>query len=106
MKEENTVEQQIIDALQGQNLNVLARIARHFELGAITQYEVYREEELLCDPIIWLEEDLEEATLDQWNNTRAPKTLLERSIEEGHEIRQWLEQWAMDSSTTEDSVNE
>jgi|DEB0MinimDraft_10_1074344.scaffolds.fasta_scaffold153106_1 hypothetical protein len=100
MKEENTVEQQIIELLEGQNLIVLARIARHFELGAITQYEVYREEELLCDPIIWLEEDLEEATLEQWNNTRAPKTLLERSIEEGHEIRQFLEQWSMDESTT------
>jgi len=106
MSEENTVEKQIIELLEGKDLNVLAAIAKHFEIGAVTQYEAYRENELLCDPIIWLEEDLEDATLDQWNNTRAPKTLLERSIEEGHETRALLEYWAMEEDKTEESVNE
>jgi len=90
------ISNQIVALLEGQNLNILARIARHFELGAITKHEVYREDELLCDPIIWVEEDLEEATLDQWNSTRAPKTLLERSVEDGQETRQLLEQWAIE----------
>ena len=97
------VEQQIIYLLEGQDLNVLARIARHFELGAITKYEAYREDKMLCDPIIWLEEDLEDATLEQWNNTRSPKTLLERSIEEGHETRQLLEYWAMEEDKENDN---
>lgn len=94
-KEIDRISNEIIGLLRGQDLNILARVARHFELGAITRYEVYKDEELLCDPIIWVEEDLEEATLEQWNNTRAPKTLLERSVEDGQETRQLLEQWAM-----------
>lgn len=94
-EEQDRISDQIVALLEGTDASALAIVARKLEIGAITRYEVYKEDELLCDPIIWIEEDLEECTLDQWYATRAYKTLTERSIEEGHEIRQSLEQWAM-----------
>jgi len=81
----------IVEILKGQDLSVLQDVLEKLGVGVATTYDVVRQEELLCKPIIWKEEDLESVTLEQWHGTRAYKTLSERSIEEGHEIKQALE---------------
>tara|TARA_B100002019_G_scaffold66497_1_gene57086 strand:+ start:481 stop:792 length:312 start_codon:yes stop_codon:yes gene_type:complete len=100
-EEIDRISDQIVALLEGTDASALAMVARKLEIGAITRYEVYKEDQLLCDPIIWLEEDLEDCTMEQWCSTRAYKTLNERSIEEGHETRQILEQWAIQGDDDE-----
>jgi len=100
-EENDRISDQIVALLEGTDASALAMVARKLDLGAITRYEAYREDELLCDPIIWLEADLEDCTLEQWDASRAYKTLQERSIEEGHEIRQTLEWMAKSGDNDE-----
>ena len=100
-EENDRISDQIVALLEGTDASALAMVARKLDLGAITRYEAYREDELLCDPIIWLEADLEDCTLEQWGAARGYKTLHERSIEEGHEIRQTLEWMAKSGDNDE-----
>ena len=86
---ENWSLEQVVGLLKG-NDHLLMRVLEELGIGVATTYDVVRQEELLCNPIIWKEEDLESVTLEQWNGTRAYKTLSERSIEGGHEIKQAL----------------
>ena len=81
----------IVKKLEGTDLSVLQLVLQKLGIGVVTTYCVARRDEMLCDPIIWVEDDLENVTLEQWQGTRAYKTLNERSIEEGQEIKQALE---------------
>ena len=87
---ENWSLKQVVGLLKG-NDHLLMRALDELGIGVATTCVAVRQDELLCDPIIWVEGDLEDVTLDHWLSTRAYKTLNERSIEEGHEIRQILE---------------
>ena len=69
-------------------------MAEH-NLAVVTTCNAVTEDKLLCDPIIWQKDDLEwrgsaGASIDEnfeaWGQTRAYKTLSERSTEEGWEI--------------------
>ena len=82
---------QIAEILRGQDLSILQNVLKELGVGVVTPNTLAMQNKLLCDPIIWIEEDLESVTLDQWNGTRAYRSLSERSIEEGHEIKQALE---------------
>lgn len=84
----------IAKQLEG-NTNVLTTVLRKLNIGCVTRYIVVKEDDLICDPIIWTVDDLEDCTPEQWFNTRAYKTLNERSIEEGHFIRETLESMAL-----------
>jgi hypothetical protein len=69
----------------------IAIIRKHMAahgLSVVTNTSSYKEEELLCDPIIWVDEDIaNRCTMEQWCDLgRASKTLHERSIEEGWAI--------------------
>jgi hypothetical protein len=101
-EENERISDQIVALLEGTDASALAMVASKLEIGAVTRYEVYKDAKLLCDPIIWLEDDLEDCTLEQWDASRAYKTLQERSIEEGHEIRQTLE-WMAKSGDNDDA---
>jgi hypothetical protein len=95
IEERHRISDQIVALLKGADESVLSMVVDKLDIGVVTRHWVYMEDELLCDPIVWVEEDLEDCTMEQWGATRAYKTLHERSIEDGHETRQILEQWAM-----------
>jgi|TARA_R110000751_G_scaffold141241_1_gene244839 hypothetical protein len=67
--------------------HVLLQVVKEHDIGVVLPGRCYEDDKLLCDPILWVEDDLEEVTLEQWHNGRWGKTLIDRSIEEGHEIR-------------------
>lgn len=81
----------IVEILEGQDPSILQDVLEKLGVGVVTPHTLVMEDKLLCDPIIWVEEDLENVTSEQWHGTRAYKSLSERSIEEGHEIKQSLE---------------
>jgi hypothetical protein len=87
--------EKLVSLLEGDD-SLLMRALGKLNIGVATKYCVVKEDELLCEPVIWVEEDLEHVTLEQWGGTRAYKTLNERSIEEGQEIKHTLELMALD----------
>ena len=90
-EEKNRLSDEIVKKLEGKDLLVLQSVLQKLGIGAATPYTVAMQDELLCDPIIWVEDDLEGVTLEQWHGTRAYKALHDRSVDEGQEIRQNLE---------------
>jgi hypothetical protein len=70
----------------------IAIIRKHMALhniAVVTKYSSYKEDEILCDPIIWVDDDIKDRgfTMDQWHSIdRSGRTLHERSTEEGWEI--------------------
>lgn len=88
--------EQIISLLDGETY-ALQLVAEKLGLGVVTKYHAIKRDKLLCDPIIWMEGDLEHCSLDEWNATRAFKILRDRSIEEGQQIRAELEYWMANS---------
>ena len=90
-EEKNRLSDEIVSLLEGTDASALQLVVEKLEIGVVTKHITVKRDEMLCDPIIWVEDDLENVTLDQWNGTRAYKTLNERSVEEGQEIRQILE---------------
>lgn len=86
------ISEQIISLLDGET-HALRIVAEELDIGIVTPHHVIKRDELLCDPIIWVEADLQNCSLDEWNTTRAFKTLHDRSIEEGQQIRADLEHW-------------
>ncbi len=70
---------------------ILRRCVDELDIGVLTPSFSAMRTELICDPIVWVEADLETVSIEQWDATRAYKTLNERSIEEGQEIKQILE---------------
>lgn len=70
---------------------VLKGVLKKLGIGVATKHSVIKEDELICDPIIWVAGDLESVTKEEWFEDRAYKTLSERSIEEGQQIRSDLE---------------
>ena len=67
--------------------HVLLQVVKEHDIGVVLPYGCYEEGELLCDPILWIEGDLEDVTLEQWHNQSWGKNLRDRSIEAGQEIR-------------------
>lgn len=94
---------EIVRLLQGTDAAALSYVVDQLDIGVVTRHFLYKESELLCDPIVWVEEDLEDCTMEQWGATRAPKSLHERSIEEGHETRKLWEHWAMQEDKGNDN---
>jgi hypothetical protein len=90
------IAEEIVRLLEGTDASALSHVVDKLDIGVVTRHFLYKESELLCDPIVWVEEDLEDCTIEQWEATRAPKTLHERSIEEGHEVRSVCEYYAME----------
>ena len=90
-EEKNRLSDEIVSLLEGTDASALQLVVEKLEIGVVTKHITVKHDEMFCDPIIWVEDDLENVTLDQWNGTRAYKTLNERSVEEGQEIRQILE---------------
>lgn len=90
-EEKRRLSDEIISLLEGTDASALQLVVEKLGIGVVTKYHTVKSDVMLCDPIIWVEDDLEDVTLEQWYATRAYKTLNERSIEEGQEIRQILE---------------
>ena len=84
--------QEIANKLQDADSIVLQMVLQKLDIGVATKYCVVKSDKMLCEPIIWVEEDLQNVTLEQWNEiAKATRILHERSIEEGHEVRVNLE---------------
>jgi|VirMetMinimDraft_7_1064189.scaffolds.fasta_scaffold373136_2 hypothetical protein len=83
--------QEIANKLQDADSIVLQMVLQKLDIGVATKYCVVKSDKLLCDPVIWVEKDLKNVTLEQWNDTRAYKTLGNQLIAEGHELRVNLE---------------
>ena len=87
----NRISDEIISLLEGTDVSALQLVVEKLGIGVVTQYCTIKSDVMLCDPIIWVEDDLEDVTLEQWYATRAYRTLNEMSTEEGQEIRKILE---------------
>lgn len=71
---------------------LLKEVVKQLQFGVVTEYHAIDECELLCDPTIWVADDLNEITLDEWNDHPSAFTVLsERSIELGDEVLRQLE---------------
>ena len=71
---------------------ILKRLVKQLQFGVITELHAIDQCELLCDPAIWVADDLNEITLDEWNEHPSAFTVLsERSIELGDEVLRQLE---------------
>ena len=90
-EEKDRLSDEIISLLEGTDASALQLVIEKLGIGVVTKHLTVKRDEMLCNPIIWVEDDLEDVTLEQWLSTGAYKTLNERSIEEGQEIRQVLE---------------
>ncbi len=92
---DDAVCEQVKNLLAGVSVESAAKILRRcvdeLDIGVLTPSFSAMRTELICDPIVWVEADLETVSIEQWDATRAYKTLNERSIEEGQEIKQILE---------------
>ena len=88
--------EKLVSLIEGNN-SLLMRALDKLNIGVATKYCVVKEDKLLCDPVIWVAGDLDHVTLEQWGGTRAYKTLNERSIEEGQEIKHTLELMALEN---------
>jgi len=101
MKEENMFAQLIgvLEAVGDREMqrSLLKKVAKHYEFGVITEHHAIDDCELLCDPTIWVADDLKEVTLDEWNDNPSAFTLLsELSIERADEVLRQLEQEVQD----------
>ncbi len=92
---DDAVCEQVKNLLAGGSVESAAKILRRcvdeLDIGVLTPSFSAMRTELICDPIVWVEADLETVSIEQWDATRAYKTLNERSIEEGQETKQILE---------------
>ena len=70
----------------------IQEIMSKHNLAVVTNYSAHLSDDLLCDPIIWTIDDLEDqgATPEQWDNTRGYKIMHEASVEHGWEIMQCI----------------
>ncbi len=98
-------EQEEREAVTEQVKNLLATLPPHsvckvlisclheWDFGVVTQVTATLRDEMLCDPITWVEEDLETVSIEQWDDVGGQKVLRDRSIELGQEVRQDIESW-------------
>ncbi len=72
---------------------VLVSCLNEWDFGVVTQWLAILRNEMLCDPIVWVKEDLETVSIEQWDDVGGQKVLKDRSIELGQEVRQDIESW-------------
>ncbi len=72
---------------------VLVSCLNEWDFGVVTQYNATLRNDTLCEPIIWVEEDLETVSIAQWDEVGGRKVLRDRSVELGQEVRQQIESW-------------
>lgn len=90
-EERDRLSDEIVNLLEGTDASALNLVLEKLGIGVVTKHLVVKRNKLLCDPIIWVAEDLESITLSEWHAEQGYKTLNERSIEEGQQIRADLE---------------
>lgn len=84
---------------------ILKRLVKQMQFGVITEHHAIDECELLCDPTIWVADDLNEITLDEWNDHPSAFTVLsERSIELADEVLRQLEGDVIDFREPEEEL--
>jgi len=77
--------------------SLLKKVVKHYEFGVVTPYHAIDDCELLCDPTIWVADDLKEITLEDWNDHPSAFTVLsELSIERADEVLRQLESDVID----------
>lgn len=98
-------EQEELETVTEQVKNLLATIPPHsvgkvlvsclneWDFGVVTQWSATLRNDMLCAPIIWVAEDLETVSIEQWDDVGGQKVLNDRSIELGQEVRQQIESW-------------
>lgn len=74
-------------------VELIQKVMRQHDLAVVTRYNAHKDDEMLCDPIIWTKPDLQDyatdkgITLDEAYDTfDRGGTLQDRSTEEGWEI--------------------
>lgn len=72
---------------------VLVSCLNEWDFGVVTQWLAIPRNYMLCDPIVWVEGDLETVSIEQWDDVGGQKVLRDRSIELGQEVRQDIESW-------------
>lgn len=72
---------------------VLVSCLNEWDFGVVTQGQAILQNKMLCDPIVWVERDLETVSIEQWEDVGGRKVLKDRSIEFGQEVRQDIESW-------------
>tara|TARA_R110000765_G_scaffold70151_1_gene136051 strand:+ start:430 stop:744 length:315 start_codon:yes stop_codon:yes gene_type:complete len=72
---------------------VLVSCLNEWDFGVVTQWSATLRNDMLCHPIIWVADDLETVSIEQWDDVGGQKVLKDRSIELGQEVRQDIESW-------------
>lgn len=72
---------------------VLVSCLNEWDFSVVTQYHATLRNDTLCEPIIWVEGDLETVSIEQWDEVGGRKVLRDRSVELGQEVRQQIESW-------------
>tara|TARA_R110000824_G_scaffold272180_1_gene460693 strand:+ start:3762 stop:4076 length:315 start_codon:yes stop_codon:yes gene_type:complete len=72
---------------------VLVSCLNEWDFGVVTQWSATLRNDMLCSPIIWVADDLETVSIEQWDDVGGQKVLKDRSIELGQEVRQDIESW-------------
>lgn len=72
---------------------VLVSCLNEWDFGVVTQWSATLRNDMLCNPIIWVADDLETVSIEQWDDVGGQKVLKDRSIELGQEVRQDIESW-------------
>jgi hypothetical protein len=65
-EEKDRLSDEIIGLLDGTDASALQLVIEKLGIGVVTKHHVVKRDEMKCDPIIWVEDDLEEVTLEQW----------------------------------------
>jgi len=94
---DDAVCEQVKNLLAGVSVESAAKILRRcvdeLDIGVLTPSFSAMRTELICDPIVWVEADLETVSIEQWEDVGGYKILNERSIELGQEVRTDIESW-------------
>ena len=87
---DNAVSEQVKNLLAGVPVDSAARILRRcvdeLDIGVVTPGFSAMKEELICDPIVWLEGDLGGFSRERWIDEDGYNILAERSVELGQEV--------------------
>jgi hypothetical protein len=80
---------------------LLRELVRQLGYGVVTPDSAYPVDTLLCDPVIWVDDDLEVVSYAEWDDA-AYKTMSQRLTEEGQEIKRILSSHIQDENNNKE----
>jgi len=83
---------------------VLTRVISELELGCVTRWGIFTKEDLICDPVVLIQDDLDSCTMGQWLKADGYERLEEALSSEANEAISMIEQDAVNYEEEEEEV--